>query len=930
MRPDQLPAPPRVFISYAHEPEAPEVDERVLGLANRLRADGVDARLDLHRVSPADGWPRWCEHELLAATFVLVVCTATYRERFEGEPSSEQGLGVRWEGLILRQLLYEKRSVQVIPVLLPGANAADIPIALARLTRRELPAEYYDLHRQLTGQPTVQMNPLGELRQFIDNLRFGSRPPVFEGREEELVAIHDALTQYGRAAVHPAIVGLGGVGKTRLALEYAWINRDEYDIRWRVRASSLASAQEDLVALGMELRILSHPADVEASVGEVTRWLSSHDRWLLLFDNAENAESIRLLLPNTCPGHVIITSRAQAWAGIASPIVLHMLPPDVARAVLLNRARQHDDGHVDALTKALGHLPLALVQAAAYIEATGESFGGYLELFNESGVAVFEHEIARPGDGEEHTVARTWALSFAKVEQRSPAAAALLDWLAFLDPDGVPLALLCEHPEGLPEAVEKLVRSRRDLNDALGVLRQYSLVDREGDVLQVHRLVQQVSREALDDESREQLASQVVQWVDDVFGYVPEDTLVSQVPEGIAEQVAVVAARPECQRADHSTTIWLLSALGYYRMVRGMAEAAKDIGRRALDLAEARAKEAPDHQTQRELSVSLNILGEIEAQTGDIGAACFHFQRALEIAEAQARVDPEDRQVQWHLSVCLEKLGEIETQRGLLRKARSCFQRALEVAEAAAKTDPADAEAQRDLAISLSKLGDIEIKLSRRAAVSCELEAAISQQPRARGDDSPQTMMEIYCESPSIASSELLDALGSLETGSAGARRNISVFTETIDGPDTPIAHLDAARSHLQRCADIWQRMSETDPNDIQAQRGLSVCLHSLGDVEICHGNFAAARAFILRDLAISEKVLEIDPQSSQAAMDLARSHVLIAHLAEMEGNRGEEREHLRCAHEILFAMQSRGQVLGYVGREQLLEEISAKLSKLA
>ncbi|HLT34687.1 MAG TPA: SEFIR domain-containing protein, partial [Enhygromyxa sp.] len=157
--PTVLGRPPRVFINYSHESELHR--RRVLELAQRLRADGIDAWLDRFEPAPAQGWPRWLKEQVEMADFVLIVCTATSRHRLEDER------GDSWEGMVLAQLLNEKHldpSV-IIPILLEGADDDDVPLMLRPWTRFKLPEDYAVLVRRLTERPGTA-TPLGEAPTF--------------------------------------------------------------------------------------------------------------------------------------------------------------------------------------------------------------------------------------------------------------------------------------------------------------------------------------------------------------------------------------------------------------------------------------------------------------------------------------------------------------------------------------------------------------------------------------------------------------------------------------------------------------------------------------------------------------------------------------------------------------------------------------------
>lgn len=159
-------AAPRVFISYSHD--SARHQERVLGLADRLRADGVDAEIDQYNMAPPEGWPLWCERQVAAADIVLMVCAETYRRRVSGDEEPGQGLGVVWEARIIRQLLYDAGSLsdKFVPVLFSDASPADIPTPIKGATRYVIDSGdgYEELYRRLTGQPRLLRPALGEIR----------------------------------------------------------------------------------------------------------------------------------------------------------------------------------------------------------------------------------------------------------------------------------------------------------------------------------------------------------------------------------------------------------------------------------------------------------------------------------------------------------------------------------------------------------------------------------------------------------------------------------------------------------------------------------------------------------------------------------------------------------------------------------------------
>jgi hypothetical protein len=162
------PATPRVLISYSHD--GPAHEEQVLALADRLRADGIDAMIDLYEPFPPEGWPAWCDRQIRESDFVLMVCTKIYLRRVDGDEEPGVGHGVLWESRLIKQHLYNAgaASRKFVPVLLVNGSDAHIPAPVggATIYRVETPEGYEALLRLLTHQPLTPMPPLGRLREL--------------------------------------------------------------------------------------------------------------------------------------------------------------------------------------------------------------------------------------------------------------------------------------------------------------------------------------------------------------------------------------------------------------------------------------------------------------------------------------------------------------------------------------------------------------------------------------------------------------------------------------------------------------------------------------------------------------------------------------------------------------------------------------------
>ncbi|MGC4906966.1 tetratricopeptide repeat protein, partial [Streptomyces cyaneofuscatus] len=317
---------------------------------------------------------------------------------------------------------------------------------------------------------------------------------VFIGREKELTALRDSLTGGGSAAVvqpqrtqAQTISGLGGVGKSALALHYATRYRSDYTLVWWITADSPESILTSLAGITERLCLQWAPTmEPDQRAAWAITWLQAHPDWLLIFDNVEDPEHLGPYLGTLSQGHHLATSRrATGWQALAPVVSLGLLPPDEATDLLCTIAFQ--DAAVDSqqreaaqrLARDLGYLPLALEQAGAYAHRTGidlDTYRAHLAL-----VLDENRDAPRP----EQTIARIWDHTLNAITDRDPLAVTLLQAMAWLAPDNIPRTL-----------IEPLAPHTIALSNALGELHAYNMItftdNRRG--ISVHRLVQTVLR----------------------------------------------------------------------------------------------------------------------------------------------------------------------------------------------------------------------------------------------------------------------------------------------------------------------------------------------------------------------------------------------------------------------------------------------------
>jgi TIR domain/NB-ARC domain len=321
-----------------------------------------------------------------------------------------------------------------------------------------------------------------------------ARNPNFTGRGGEMAAVAAVLAAGPRVTVQ-SVRGLGGVGKTQLAAEYAYAYAGDYDLVWWVTADEPALIADQFAALaaGLGLEPDSDPEAVRAQVHEALRGAGD---WLLVFDNADTVDGIRGWLPGGplpagVRGYVIITTRRGGFASVGTVLDLDVIGTRDAVALLRTRVPGLEQETGELIAAELGRLPLALEQAAAYLDQTQIPPGEYLELLRVRAAEMYAR--GRAGDRPD-TIATLWDLSLEKITQENPAAVQLLDICAYLAPRPVPLDLFTGHPGQLPEPLAAAAADQLAFTDTVAVAVDYSLAKRTPAGLQLHRLVQAAIR----------------------------------------------------------------------------------------------------------------------------------------------------------------------------------------------------------------------------------------------------------------------------------------------------------------------------------------------------------------------------------------------------------------------------------------------------
>ncbi|NTV25814.1 MAG: toll/interleukin-1 receptor domain-containing protein [Chlorobiaceae bacterium] len=517
---------------------------------------------------------------------------------------------------------------------------------------------------------------------LLNGLKFpGTLPPLwnvpyqrntnFTGREDVLANLqyHFKIAAH-KASSKQVLHGLGGVGKSQIAAEYCYRNSVHYDVVWWLRAEDASSLLADYVALAGEnlLNLPQKDAQEQEEVIKAVRDALNHrGKWILVFDNARDYESIADYLPQASGGHVLITSQNHDWRQLGTPHEIVEWPRPESISFLQKRTGITDQAGTDEISNALGDLPLALEQAGAYIVACGIAMSAYLELFNKQRSDLWKEESG-PLDHKQ-TVEVTFGLSIEQARIAEPMAEKLLNLCSVVAPDEVPMTLLrscdlyvqCSTWKGLDDPIV--------MNRALRELKKYSLITTDKESVSLHRLVQAVVCDCMGTEFTNQCRETMLKVLKELF---PGDGNTEPSCWPKCAMLLPHAEKVTKEFADDSgaglDVAVLLNRMAAYRHGRGEYAEAEALLRRVLGILEMQL--GPDNP---DVGVNLNNLAESLRAQSNYAEAETLYMRALVIREKQFGKDHP------FVAISLNNLGLLFYNQGKYAVADPLLRRALEI-----------------------------------------------------------------------------------------------------------------------------------------------------------------------------------------------------------------------------------------------------------
>ena len=387
------------------------------------------------------------------------------------------------------------RDALIIPVLIEdiepeGLLRARTYIDLHGITESAEAAKRL-LENVDTGfRPRISLGFPGLRASFPGELPFNNLPNrniYFTGRENVLDTIESSFIQNNGVF---SISGLGGIGKTQIAIEYAYRYSGLYNSIWLINAETDDSLFSDLLKFAeIKCGLEAATATPDIVIETVRRWTAHNRDWLFIFDNAEEYSTLKKYLPqnNAGQGKVIITSRNEFWDKTGSKALeVNIFSEAEAVQFLRNRTQiKNHDETAKVLNNVLGALPLALEHGAAYISENDITFKKYIELFDKYKTELLEQGLSK----NEISVAATWQVSINKINIE--AARQLLYMCSYYASENINLDTLILSNEYLVEPLGAVVADELEINNIVKELRRYSLVSMSNRNLSIHRLLQE-------------------------------------------------------------------------------------------------------------------------------------------------------------------------------------------------------------------------------------------------------------------------------------------------------------------------------------------------------------------------------------------------------------------------------------------------------
>lgn len=687
---------------------------------------------------------------------------------------------------------------------------------------------------------------------------------LFTGREEALTSLYEVLSSKHIVALS----GLGGIGKTQIAIEYVYRLRDTYQAVFWVRAHTSEELTADFVSIAELLNLPEYSSqEPEAIINAVIRWFTNHKNWLLIFNNVDDFSIMLKYLPPEDSGHILLTTRTQVMGGIAYKIEIPKLDTSEAVLLLLRRAgiialnvtpeKATTELYTLAteIVKEVDGLPLAIDQIGAYVEETQCSLSSYLMLYRQHHTQLLAY---RGGIALDYplSVSTTWELSFQDVEKINPSASELLKILAFFSPESIPQEILTEGARYLGPLLESIAADHFSLNTAIKILLKYSLLYRDhmSQTITIHRLVQTVIKDKMDDQTQKRWAERAVSATSTVLS---DRTESGPYYQRYIAHALICASYIEQWHIQSREAAHLLHEVACYLYRQSRHKEALPLFQQALLMRETIL--GPEHT---DVAETLTLLAHIYYGSGQYTDAALLYQRALTIWEkARGPENPNTLRIMYHLARLYRRQGDY-TDAAIL------YQKILAMQETALGSE------HPQTVDSLQELAELYRRQEKYTEAAPLLQKALAVQKRVFGLEHSNTALtlyhlaRVYYEQLNYA-----EALPLTVEALAIAQKEFGAEHLTTTAYRVHLARLYASQSDYAAASLLLQKALAVYEKALGAEHlHTAITLRELAQVEYQQGNVYQALALFQRALTIIEKVLTRDhPDMAAFLYDMAR-----------------------------------------------------------
>ena len=832
-----------------------ERDELLIYLST-MRNQGLINDWDDEDILPGAVWEQGIFERLNRADIILLLISPDFIASSQCSRQMERALE--------RQ---KTQAVRVIPVLMRTTDIDQSLIGKLRaLPRNHKPVShwqkrdeaFFDIVQGIravieTMQTTIKTN--GELDMPLASLSLWNVPfrrnLLFTGREQVLTNLSETLSERHRVALS----GLGGIGKTQIAIEYAYRHRDVYQAILWVRAGTTEEITADFVSIAELLNLPEKDAQVPTvAVQAVHQWLIQHKNWLLILDNADDFKVIHPYIPSGDGGHILLTTRTQVMSSIAHKIEIHKMDDEEATQLLLRRAGMADYEGLAAETVhelrsqaaeiagEVDGLPLAIDQAGAYVEETGCGLSTYLQLYRQQRAQFLAY---RGGIALDYplSVSTTWQLSFQEVERINPSASALLKLCAFFSAESIPEEFLNGGASYAGTELESIATDLFAFNDALKVLLMYSLLSRNriNRTITIHRLVQNVIQDKMDQPTQEMWAKRAIEAVSAVLNDNSEGG--PRYQRYIAHALLCVDYI-ERWSIELERSAQVLNEVARYLRRQSQLVKALSFCQQALVMREKiLGEEHPD------VAATLNVLASISYGLGNYTDTGLRYQRALAILEkTRGSEHPHTLGTLYHLARLYKRQGNYP-------EAASVYQRVLALQETILGTE------HPQTLRTLQQLADLYGREEKYTEAVSMLQQALALQKKILGPehlDTARTLWDLAVIYRKQENAE--EALPLAQEALTIAQKEFGVVHLTTAAYRLEVGRIYVSQKRYEDAVPLIQETLQTYENLLGAEHlHTAITLRHLAEVYHKQGNNTEAASLFQRAMAIAEKVLQPD-----------------------------------------------------------------------